>query len=354
MIQWLDDGDSSVQGNPSSVHAEGQRARSAVERARRQIADAIGSALTEVVFTSGATEANNLALRSLPHPVATTAVEHPSVLGANVPLCTIPVDPAGRLPEPAALVQMALAAGARSLSVMFANNETGTIHPIAAIAQAAAAEGLPMHCDATQALGRIPLDVGALGPALISFSSHKIGGPKGAGALWANPDYTLAPIIRGGHQERGRRGGTENVLAIVGFGAAAAAINPDAWARVAALRDQLWEGILAIDPAAIVHGDPEARLPNTLNVRFPGVDGEGLLINLDLAGIAASAGSACSAGSLEPSHVILAMGVSDQEAREAVRFSLGPDTTGAEIEATLDTLRKLITRIRMPGWDTPT
>ncbi len=352
MRAWLDE-PSVWAANPSSIHAEGQRARAAVETARRQVAECVGGNLADIVFTSGATEANNLALRSLPHPIATTAVEHPSVLSAAVPLLTLPVDAHGRLPAPDAFVADAVARGAKSISVMLANNETGNLHPVAEIAAAARAAGLRVHCDATQAVGRVPVHALDLGVDLLSFSSHKMGGPKGIGALWVDPDTVLDVLIRGGHQERGRRGGTENVLGAVGFGAAAAALADDDLPRIAALRDKLWAGIALIDARARVNGDPDARLPNTLNVRFPDVDGEGLLMNLDLEGIAASAGSACSAGSLEPSHVILAMGVPEREARGSVRFSLGRDTTDDDIDYALERLKMILARLRAPGWGAP-
>jgi len=261
MIAWLSGADGSITGNPSSIHAEGQRARSAVEQARGEVAGALGAGRADIVFTSGATEANNLALHSLPHPVAVSAVEHPSVLGARVPMVIVDVDSSGRLPDPELLVSRALDAGARSLSVMLANNETGNLYPIAEVAEAAAAAGLPMHCDATQAFGRLPVQVANLGPHLISVSSHKIGGPKGAGALWADPDFTLKPLAVGGHQERGRRGGTENVAALVGFGAAASAIDLAVWDQVARLRDDLWRRIQLVEPGARLNGDLHRRLP---------------------------------------------------------------------------------------------
>jgi cysteine desulfurase len=351
MRAWLD-GTAVFAGNPSSIHAEGQRARAAVELARRQVAECVGGNLADIVFTSGATEANNLALRSLPHPVATSTVEHPSILSADVPLLPIAVDAMGRIPED--FIERATAQGARSISLMLANNETGNLHPVGRIAQEARAAGLPVHCDATQAIGRVHVSALDLGVDLLSFSSHKIGGPKGVGALWVDPDTVLDVLIRGGHQERGRRGGTENVLGAVGFGAAATTVGTEDQVRVATLRDALWAGIAHIDPGATINGDPAARLPNTLNVRFPDVDGEGLLMNLDLEGIAASAGSACSAGSLEPSHVILAMGVPQALARGSVRFSLGPATTRDEIDYTLERLQTILARLRAPGWATTT
>ena len=350
MLAWLS-AQGVAAGNPSSIHAEGQRARAAVETARRLVAAAVGGSLADIVFTSGATEANNLALQSLAHPIATTTVEHPSILQAAVPLLPIAVDSDGRLPDD--FIAQALARGARSVSVMLANNETGNVHPVAEIAARGRAAGLRVHCDATQAVGRVPVDALELGVDLLSFSSHKIGGPKGIGALWTDPDTVLVPLVRGGHQERGRRGGTENVLGAVGFGAAAVAIGNDDLPGVWRLRDTLWAGIQALEPSAVRQGDPVHHLPNTLNVRFRDIDGEGLLMNLDLEGIAASAGSACSAGSLEPSHVILAMGVPKAAARGSIRFSLGIGTTAEEIAFTLDALETILARLRAPAWGTP-
>lgn len=346
MLAWLR-GDQV--GNPSSIHAEGQRARAAVETARRQVARAIGANLADIVFTSGATEANNLALRSLGGRVATSAVEHPSILQSGADVVAIEVDPTGRLPEAERLVRKARELGADAISIMLANNETGNIYPIAAIAAAAKAAGMPVHCDATQGVGRIPVNAMELSVDMMSFSSHKIGGPKGIGALWVDPDTTLAPMVRGGHQERGRRGGTENVLAAVGFGAAAESLAEDDLERVRRLRDRLWDAVQEIEPRCVRNG-AAPWLPNTLNVRFPDVDGEGLLMNLDLEGVAASAGSACSAGSLEPSHVILAMGVPEAEARGSVRFSLGTTTTEDDIDRAVASLASILPRLRAPGW----
>lgn len=352
-----------LHGNPSSIHRDGQRARAAVEEARREVARALGASLTEVVFTSGASEANNLALqtlhRALPpgRAIASSVVEHPSVLAPLRALeaqgrrvVWIDVDPLGRLPAPDALAARFAREDVGAASLMLANNEIGACYDLAALTAALEGQGVWLHTDATQAIGRIPVSFGALGVHLLSLSGHKLGGPKGVGALIADPALTLAPLLLGGHQERGRRGGTENVPAIVGLGAAARVAIPEALAaapHLAIRRDRLWAGIQASGLDACRQGDPAACLPNTLSVRFGGVDGETLLMNLDLAGISVSAGAACSAGSLEPSHVVLALGVPPEQARGAVRFSLGPRTTDAEIDATLDRLPAVVARSRI-------
>ncbi|MBH23158.1 MAG: cysteine desulfurase NifS [Myxococcales bacterium] len=346
-------------GNPSSIHREGQRARAAVEQARRRVAELIGADFTEIVLTSGASEANNIAVAALGErgPLLTTAIEHPSVLAPAQRLAEVvraQPGPHGELPEVPALIAQAEAAGVRGVSVMLANNETGNVLPVAQFARAARERGWWVHCDATQAVGKIPVDVEALGVDLLSLSSHKLYGPKGVGALYVRAGLELPPMIVGGHQERGRRAGTENVAAIVGMGEAArisAQLDLAAEAaRQQELREALWAGIQAIEPGAHRQGLTDPALPNTLNVRFPGVDGETLLMNLDLEGIAVSAGSACSAGSLEPSHVILAMGVPYDEARGSVRFSLGRPTTEEEIQLVLKRLPVVLERTRSLAW----
>jgi len=350
-------------GNPSSVHREGQRARAAVEEARRQVAVAVGTTFTQVVFTSGATEANNLALHSLAAglpaelAVATTVVEHPSVLAsvdalerAGRRVVRLAVDGQGRLGPVDALVEHLLAERVGALSVMLANNEVGNLYAVAELAARLAPHGVKVHTDATQAVGKVAVDVGALGVELLSLSAHKCGGPKGVGALILAPGATLQPLLRGGHQERGRRGGTENVAGIVGAGLALELAVPAGLAaagRVRELVGRLQAGIEGAVPGAVAQGDPAQRLPNTLNVRFPDVDGETLLMNLDLDGISVSAGSACSAGSMEPSHVILAMGVPASAARGSVRFSLGVSTSVAEIEHVVARLPSIVSRSRL-------
>lgn len=350
--------------NASSIHHEGQLARSAIEEARRNIANLIQAGYPDILFTSGATEANNLALSTLlkhtSGAIVSSVVEHPSVLAPLQKLekegkgvAWLPVDELGKLPPVEEIMALAEAAGAGALSLMLANNETGNINQIAQITAAAHERGWKVHCDATQAIGKIPVDVRELGVDLLTLSSHKFYGPTGAGALYIRNALELSPIILGGHQERGRRGGTENLLSIAGMGQAAklaqALLTEDA-ARIASLRDTLWQHIQRIEPSAVRQGDLENTLPNTLNVRFSDVDGETLLINLDLEGIAVSAGSACTAGSLEPSHVVLAMGVPADSARGSVRFSLGRYTTAEEIELVAQRLPTVLARTRSPAW----
>ena len=352
-----------LMGNPSSVHREGQRARAAVEEARRQVALLIGADTTEITFTSGATEANNIALETLARTggaIVTTCVEHPSVLAptqhmedSGTRVLRLGVDEDGRLPPVSQIIREANELGASALSVMLANNETGNIYPVAALAREARSSGLLVHCDATQAVGKIPVSIVELGVDMLSLSAHKFYGPKGVGALFARADLEVEAFVKGGHQERGRRGGTENVPAIVAMGRAAqlaAELVTTDEPRIRALRDRLWEGIARVESSAVRQTPLSDCLPNTLNVRFGELDGETLLINMDLEGIAASAGSACTAGSLEPSHVILAMGVPYEQARASVRFSLGRDTTDEDIDHVLRALPGILSRTRSDGW----
>lgn len=321
-------------GNPSSLHAEGRRARDAVERARDQVAGLVGATRDEVVFTSGGTEANQLALAGLARGgrVVGSAVEHPSLDGVRE---RVRVDGDGRLD----LDQLArLAAGATLVSVQLANHETGTLQDLAAVVAIARRAGARVHTDAVQAAGKIAVDLGALGVDALSLSAHKLGGPKGVGALVVREGIDLGPLYPGGHQERGRRPGTENVVGIVGFGAAAAAVE----LPTAELRDRFEAGAVAL--GARVHGGGAARVPTTSNVAFAGVDGELLMQALDLEGVAVSTGAACSSGSLEPSPVIVALGA--DRPREAVRVSLGRDNRADEIDRLLALLPALLARIR--------
>lgn len=353
-------------GNPSSLHWAGQGAQRRLDRARQQVAALIGAPPDEIVFTSGATEANNTVLKGLAHDwrgrgghIVTTAIEHQAVLNpcrhleaCGVRVTCLPVTRDGVV-NPAA-VAAALAPDTFLVSVMLANNDTGVIQPVRDIAALAHARGVPVHTDATQAVGKMPVDVRALGVDFLSLSAHKFNGPKGAGALFIRPapGRGLEPLLHGGHQERRRRAGTENLPAIAGFGRAcdlAAAGLPHAPAEIAILRDRLETGILEHFPDAVVNGRGAPRLPTTANIAFPGVNGMHLMMNLDLHGIAVSTGSACSAGEDSPSHVLQAMGRSDAEARSSVRFSLGPGTTAAEIDATLDVLATLIPKLRKPA-----
>ena len=341
-------------GNASSVHGEGRAARALIETARAQVGQLVGAEAKNVTFTSGATEANMLALTPALETAGekrprdrlfVSAVEHPSVLcGGRFAADTVEQLPVTR----DGVVDLnglrgALARAERPLiSVMLANNETGVIQPIADIAEIVhAANGL-LHVDAVQAPGRIDCDIAALGADLMTISSHKLGGPQGAGALIRRGDIHIAdPLIRGGGQERGLRGGTENVAAIVGFGAAAAHAKQTDAAHMAKLRDTLEAGIKSVTPQAVIFGDGARRLPNTTSFAVPGVKAETAIIAFDLNGIAVSSGSACSSGKVQASRVLVAMGVDPGLARGAVRVSLGWSTTAADVERFLGTWNKL-------------
>ncbi len=347
-------------GNSSSLHWAGRHARQAADGAREAIARLVGAEPAEVVFTSGATESDNLALRGVAelHPgghIVTTAVEHQAVLHTCEALARrgyrvtyLRVDHAGRLDLER--LEQALTPETCLVSVMLANNETGVIFPVEAIGRLCRARGIPFHCDATQAVGKIPVDVRRMGIDLLALSAHKLNGPKGIGALIVRRGVKLCPQQTGGHQERGRRAGTENVPGIAGLGAAArlaaARLAGGKPADVAALRDRLEARILETVPEVMVNGGEAERLPNTLNGSFRWIEGEGILLALDLAGIAVSSGSACTAGSLDPSHVLLAMGLSREAAQGTVRFSLGYDTTEAHIDYVAETLPPIIERLR--------
>lgn len=336
-------------GNPSSLHRLGRICRSAIDGARERVAALIGATPGEIIFVSGGTEANNLALKGLaagmrPGVVAFGATEHPSVAESALSLektgwrtQTLPVDGDGRL------LDGPLPADLRIASVMLANNETGTIQDIAPLAQSLRAQGVILHCDAVQAAGKIPVDFKALGVRLMTLSSHKIYGPKGVGALVVDPSVDLAPLLHGGGQERGLRGGTENVAAIVGFGKAAELALAELEtrrARLSRLRERLEAGLDAL-PGAVIFARRAPRLPNTLQFAVAGIDGEALVMALDRRGIAVSSGSACAAGAGEPSPVLLAMGVDAETAKGAVRVSLGKDNEEADIDALLDALRTI-------------
>ncbi len=348
-------------GNPSSTHAEGAAARAAVERAREQVAELLGADPRAVTFSSGATEANNAALRGVlassgRRHIVTTTVEHPSVEeplraleAEGLSVTRVPVDAEGRL-DPEA-VAAALQDGTALLSVILANNETGVVQDGAKLAELAHARGVPLHLDATQAVGKLPLDVVALGADLCSGSAHKLNGPKGAGFL-IDRSRQLPALIQGGPQERRRRGGTENVAGIIGLGVACALARRELREReqhVAALRDALWRGIEGSVPRVRRNGATAQVLPNTLNVEFEGAAGEVLLEALDLAGVAVSAGAACHSGSIEASSVLLAMGRSPAQARGSLRFSLGPSNTKGEIARVLELLPGLVSRVREAG-----
>ncbi len=346
-------------GNASSIHREGQMARTKVERARRAVSRAIGAAMQSVVLTGGATEGNNQVLlahvRNTPEAfVVCSAVEHPSVLevvdaiaGNGVRTAVWPVDHRGRLDLDWLAEQ--LKAGATLVSVMWANNETGNIHPIEEIGRMVRKAGAIFHVDATQALGRIPVRFDSAIMDYMTLSFHKMGGPKGIGAILVREGLKIEAIMYGGHQERGRRPGTENIMAAAGLEAAALALEQqgDAWQQtLVQLRSVFKEALREHVGEIEFRGDADAQLPNTLNLAFEGVDGEDLLLALDLEGIAASSGSACTAGSLEPSHVILAMGFEPARARQSVRFSFGPSTREAELREAAQRIGQVVKRLR--------
>ena len=326
-------------GNPSSAHREGALARRRLEDARAEVAALIGAAPAEIIFTSGATEANNLALRGLgtgDGPVLTTAIEHASVLDTARtigPVRIVGVDGVGRLDVDSVA---AAAAGSRLVSIGLANGEIGVVAPLGSVAARLAGTGVILHSDAAQAAGRIAVDVRTLGLDALSLSSHKLGGPLGVGALWLRSGCALRPQLTGGPQERDRRAGTENVPALVGFAAAARAArlgHEHETSDLARRRDRLWQRVSASIAGLTLNGPSHGpRLPNTLNVMFDGCAGESLLVLLDLAGLAVSLGSACAAGAAAPSHVLQALGHDADTARNGIRFSLGPDTTDEEID----------------------
>lgn len=347
-------------GNAGSVHQFGQAARGAVDEARASVAKLIGAQPKEIIFTGGATESNNAAIfgavyaREMPdRHIITAATEHHAVLEPchwlekrGVGLMVLPVDQHGRVDPDA--VRRAIGPQTVLISIMHGNNEIGTLGPVAEIGAIARERGVLFHCDATQSAGIVPVDVAALGLDLLSLSAHKRYGPKGVGALYVRSGARIEPFLHGGSQERGRRGGTENVPAIAGFGAAARIAlecMPEESARIAALRDRLITGLGAIDGVR-QNGHPSDRLPGIVNVSFADAESESLLLALDLEGIAASSGSACTSGSLEPSHVIAALGIPDAFAAGTLRFSLGRWTTAEEIDTLLAVLPKVLNQIR--------
>jgi cysteine desulfurase len=334
-----------VIGNPSSPHTEGRRVRALVEDAREEVAALVGAKPAEVVFTSGATEANNAVLAGGWQTVLLAGIEHDSVLAparnlarsGKAQVFDLAVDRRGRIDveDIAKCGREAAGIGRALLSLQLANNETGVVQPVAAAAAAAGAHGLAVHTDAVQAAGRIAVDFTALGVDYLSLSAHKLGGPKGVGALVIRDDAALPAFIAGGGQERRRRAGTENVPAIAGFGAAARAAVRDleAMERVRSMRDRIEAEVMAITPSAVVIGAEAERLPNTTSVALPGASAETLVIALDLAGVAVSAGAACSSGKVGASHVLEAMGLEPALARSAVRISIGWSTTQRDVAA---------------------
>ena len=348
-------------GNANSIHSAGQRSRAAVDRARESVAALIGAKPGEIVFTSGGTESDNLAIlgcvaasrRTRKHLI-TTAIEHHAVLNAFQSLEKQGIDvtfvSVGRdgVVDPDE-VRRALRPETVLISVMHANNELGTIQPIAEIGTIAADVDVYFHCDAIQSAGKLPLDVNILGVDFLSISAHKIYGPKGVGALYVRSGTPLEPQLHGGHHERDRRPGTENVAGIAGFGKAAeiakARLAEDA-TRTSALRDRLEEALLGTISSVRVNGDRVRRVSNTTNLTFTGTNGESLVIALDLLGVESSTGAACSSGAIEPSHVLTAIGLSPDEARSSLRFSLGRTTTADDIEAAIKIIPAAVQRLR--------
>ncbi len=363
-----------VGGNPSSIHSEGRIARQHVERGRRRVATLIGGLAEEMVFTSGGTEADCLGIIGLvravtdrsaggglaesddgkiPVQIVCADIEHPAVLGCVGALASrghrrvqVPVDAHGRIDMDAVAHACAQAPSVVALSL--ANHELGTVQDVTALASVTHAHGGLLHCDAVQAAGKIPIDVAELGADTVALSAHKFYGPKGVGALWVRRDLDLAPLYPAGHQERERRPGTENLLGIVGMGCAAQLVQEHGarWSsQIGPLTERLQQGLQRMDGARI-HGDGGPRIGNTVNAAFAGALGETVVAALDLAGISASTGAACTSGSVEPSPALLALGLPPERAREAVRFSLGKDTTAADIEAVLAALPEIVERAR--------
>jgi cysteine desulfurase len=346
-------------GNPSSVHRFGQRSRQAIEQARAQMAAAIGCADSELLFTGGGTESINTAIRGIlasrsgRKRIVTTTVEHSAtrelcaqLAKEGIEIVEIPVDAKGRLDLD--FLGQAVTPETALVSLMWANNETGVVFPVGDVASLCRSRGVPFHCDGTQAVGKIPVDVHARGLDAMSLASHKFHGPKGVGALFIRRGLRVRPLIIGGPQERNRRGGTENVPGIVGMGKAAelAVAALPLMAEVAASRDRLEQTILSTIDDTHANGDVANRLPNTSNIGFARLEAEAILLLLSEQGICASAGAACSSGSLEPSHVLKAMRVEEKVAHGAIRFSLSRYTVAPEIDRTLEILPRLIARLR--------
>jgi cysteine desulfurase len=345
-------------GNASSIHHHGQETRAAVEDARESVAALLGCSASEVIFTSGGTESDNLAIAGLAAPgdhVITSSIEHSAVLQSSKALgklgCEVTVLPVdGRSLIDPADVRRALRPRTKLISVMMANNETGALQPVEEIGKIAAEAGVLFHTDAVQAAAKVAIDVQRIGCHALSISGHKIHAPQGTGALYLKKGTQIQPLLYGGRHERSRRAGTENVPGIVGLGTAAK-LSKEAFDRgddrkLAAMRDRLQQGILAQVDAAVVNGDGIARVPNTTNIRFDHIEGEALVIALDLKGLAVSTGAACSSGAIEPSHVLVAMGLSSAEARASIRFSLGKQTTAEDVDFALALVPETVARLR--------
>jgi cysteine desulfurase len=347
-------------GNPSSLHTYGLEARKAIEDAREQIAHSIGATPPEIVFTSGGTESDNMALRGVLRAgsgesdhIITSAIEHPAVLetckflerlGHEVTYVSVDVD--GRINS--SEVEEAIRDNTRLISIMHANNEIGSIQPIAEVGAIAASHGVYMHTDAVQSVGKIPVDVAALNVDMLSISSHKIYGPKGVGCLYVRKGTKLKPLIFGGGHERGLRSGTENVSGIIGF-SEAMRLSIEDFAdnvRIQRLRDELIDAVLREIPYTRLNGGKERRLPNNANFSFSYIEGESLVLRLNAKGIAGSTGSACSSKKLEPSHVLLAIGLDPVDAHGSLRLTLGRDTTEADVQYVNDVLPEIVDQLR--------
>jgi cysteine desulfurase len=357
-------------GNPSSLHAAGRAARRLVEESRERIAAVLGARPSEVVFTSGGTESDNLATKGIywarrspsVNRVIASAVEHHAVLDAaewlgsheGADVTWLPVDASGRV-DPGALSAMPLDDVA-VISVQWANNEVGTVQPIAELAAAATAAGVPFHTDAVQAVGQVPVDFAASGVAALTLTGHKLGGPVGVGALLLGRDVAATPLLHGGGQERDVRSGTLDTAGVVAFSVAvetAVKAQQEYAARIGALRDDLVARVRSAVPDAILNGDPVNRLPGNAHFSFPGCEGDALLLLLDAHGLACSTGSACSAGVAQPSHVLLAMGADDDRARSSLRFTLGHTSTGDDVDALIAALPGAVERARRAtAWKT--
>lgn len=348
-------------GNPSSIYTLGRTARKAVEKAREQVAKAIGAKPNEIYFTSCGSEADNTALKGIAYAnqkkgkhIITSQIEHPAILDTckalekqGFSISYIPVNEKGiiKIEE----LEKAITKDTILISIMFANNEIGTVQPIEQIGQIAKKHNVVFHTDAVQAVGNIPIDVQALGIDLLSMSAHKFHGPKGVGALYVKSGIVFDKFMNGGHQERNKRAGTENVASIVGMGKAIELANEHLTENVShmkALRDDYFKQILEKIPYVQINGDRESRLPGNTNVSFRFIEGEGLLLNLDLKGICASSGSACTSGSLDPSHVLLAIGLPHEIAHGSLRVTFSKDNTKEEVDRIIENIVEIVQRLR--------
>lgn len=345
-------------GNASSIHSHGQETRAAVENARESVAKLLGCSASEIVFTSGGTESDNLAIAGLVNGgdhVITSSIEHHAVLHAakhleesGCEVTVVPVDGRGLI-DPSD-VKRAIRLNTKLISVMMANNETGVVQSVEQIGKVAGEAGIYFHTDAVQAAAKVPIDVKKIGCHALTISGHKIHAPQGVGALYVKKGTELSPLFHGGRHERSRRAGTENVPGIVGLGKAAEiakqALDRGDDAKMSALRDRLEKGILAQVEDAGVNGGGASRVPNTTNIHFDYIEGESLVIALDLKGLAVSTGAACSSGAIEPSHVLIAMGLRPDQARASIRFSLGKQTTDDDIDLALALVPETVARLR--------